>query len=24
VTLSEDGAELKLITRSAREPELIG
>ena len=24
VTVSEDGAELKLITRSAREPELIG
>ncbi|MGH8263785.1 MAG: ATP-dependent Clp protease ATP-binding subunit ClpA, partial [Steroidobacteraceae bacterium] len=24
VTLSADGAELKLITRSAREPELIG
>jgi len=24
VTLSEDGAELRLITRSAREPELIG
>jgi ATP-dependent Clp protease ATP-binding subunit ClpA len=24
VTLTEDGAELKLITRSAREPELIG